>query len=146
MHPSVPITISCAIISYIIFRLTRPKTTRICFVGPHSTGKTRALLSLLALTNSTVATLSNHKVLYKDKEVFEIVPNERKSDFAERYGLNASDKFVFFLKNEEEMETFPDCKDFNMTFVMWKKSDKERKGVVYLDESRENLRNLVIKL
>lgn len=147
MPISIIIAILCVIAAYMVFLVTRPRAVRICFVGPHSTGKTASLLSLLGLDNKTVTTLASHKVIYNNKEIFEIVPDESSKDFAEKYQLNASDKFVFFVKNEEEMDSFPDCSAFDIVFVMWKRTDdKKRKDVVYLDESRERLKELVAKM
>lgn len=146
---SLPILIAifCVIFAYVLFLLTKQKNSRICFVGPHSTGKTISLLSLLGAENKTVTTLVDHRIFYKNREIFEIVPNDKTNDFPEKYQLNSNDKFVFFVKNEEEVESFPDCSDFNITFVMWKKTEeKKRKDIVYLEESREKLKNLVLNI
>lgn len=140
------ITIFLVAIAYAIFFFTRPKTVRICFVGPHSTGKTVSLLSLLDLNNKTVTTLSNHRILYKNKEIFELVPDESSEDFTRRFHINPDDKFVFFLKNEEELEAFPDCTPFDVTFVLWKKSEEKCKDVLYLQESSDKLKELISKL
>ncbi|ELA42021.1 uncharacterized protein VICG_00868 [Vittaforma corneae ATCC 50505] len=147
MPISIIIAILCVIVAYMAFLVMRPKDVRICFVGPHSTGKTVSLLSLLGLDNKTVTTLASHRVIYKNKEIFELVPDESNRDFVDKYQLNPNDKFVFFVKNEEEIDSFPDCSGFDIVFVMWKKTkDKKRKDLIYLDESREKLKDLILKM
>lgn len=141
------VTILCLFMAYALFFLFSKKQTRICFVGPHATGKTQAMLSLLGIENKTVTTISNHRIIYKDIEIFELVPDDNVLDFTKKFHLDTENKFIFFVKNLEEIEAFPDCSLFNITFVLWKKTDiKKRKDVVYLEESRENLRDLIIKL
>lgn len=145
---SIPIliTICLVLLGYAVFFFTRPKTVRICFVGPHSTGKTVSLLSLLNLNNKTVTTLSNHRILYKNKEIFELIPDDSSEDFIRKFHINPEDKFVFFLKNEEELEAFPDCSPFDVTFVLWKKSEEKSREVLYLQEDSDRLKELISKL
>lgn len=147
MHIELLITVLCVTLVYILFLATRKKNSKLFFVGPRSTGKTLALLSLLGLENKTVTTLSNHRIMYKNVEIFEVVPEDQAVDFAKKFRLNTEDKFIFFLKNMEELDSFPDLTEFDITFVMWKKTtEKAKKNVVYLEESREKLRDLIVKL
>ncbi|KAM0681356.1 hypothetical protein GINT2_000556 [Glugoides intestinalis] len=147
MHIELIITLLCVSLLYFVFLATRKKSSKLFFVGPRSTGKTLALLSLIGLENKTVTTLSSHRIMYKNVEIFEVVPDDQVVDFAKKFGLNKDDKFIFFLKNLEELESFPDLKEFDITFVMWKKTaEAPRKNIIYLEESREKLRDLIVKI
>lgn len=133
-------------VRYLVRNVKRP-ASKICFVGPHGTGKTVSILNLLGLSNRTVTTLADHKILYNGREIVELVPDNSTQDFLRKFHLTSDDKFVFFVKNEEEMDAFPDCSPFNVVFVMWKKTEnRSRNDLVYLGESREKLRDLVLKL
>lgn len=124
-----------------------PKLSKIYFVGPHSTGKTEALLKIAGSDNKTVTTLVDHKVLFKGKELVELIPNDDTNDFIKKFRLNQHDAFIFFIKNEQELSSFPDLTNFKIKFAMWKKaSDKTDQNVIYLDESRDNLLNLINKM
>lgn len=136
--------VSICILLYSRFKRSHPK---IFFIGPHGTGKTSSILSLLGLTNKTVTTLSNHRVIYKNREIIELVPDDETMDFMSKFHLNTSDTYVFFVKNEEEIDEFPDVSPFKIKFVLWKKMEvKNRKDLIYLEESSKNLRDLIVGL
>lgn len=142
------IFISLVVIILASFFLGRLKKSPkiIFFVGPHGTGKTLSMLNLLDLPNKTVTTTVNHKIIYKNKEIYELVPSDDITDFFRKFHITADDNFVFFVKNEEEIDTFPDCSPFQITFVIWKKVDKKsRKDLVYLDESKEKLKDFLAR-
>lgn len=135
------------VLTYIILKYFRKTKKRIYFVGPHGTGKTASILDLLGLSKSTVTTLSNHSIVYKGREITELVPDDDTHDFLKKFSLNTSDNYIFFIKNEEEVNEFPDCTPFKVKFVMWKKvENKLRKDIIYLDESRERLIDLILKV
>lgn len=141
------VTILIIILVRFLIRSIKRPAPRIYFVGPHGAGKTASILSLLGFSNNTVTTLSDHKVLYNGREIVELVPDDSTQDFLRKFHLNSDDRFVFFVKNEEEMDVFPDCSPFHVTFAMWKKTGSKPRGdLVYLEESREKLRDLVLKL
>lgn len=141
------VAILVIVLAQVLAKGTWRQTAKIYFVGPHGTGKTVSILSLLGLSSETVTTLSDHKVLYNNREIVELIPDDTTQDFIRRFHLNSDDRFVFFVKNEEEMDAFSDCSPFNVTFVMWKKTEsKSRSDLVYLEESQERLRDLVLRL
>lgn len=135
------------LITYIFVKNIRKPNKKIFFVGPHNTGKTTSILQLLGLSKSTVTTLSNHSIIYKGREITELVPDDETHDFLKKFSLNLDDTYIFFVKNEEEMNDFPDCTPFKVKFVMWKKvENKQRKDIIYLDETREKLIDLILKI
>lgn len=141
------VAILVIVLARLLVRARWQSTAKIYFVGPHGSGKTVSILNLLGFSSETVTTLSDHRVLYNNKEIVELVPDGATQDFLRKFHINADDKFVFFVKNEEEMDAFPDCSPFNVTFVMWRKTEsRSRSDLVYLEESREKLRDLVLKL
>lgn len=141
------VTFLLVILVFLIYLARKPKQSKLYFVGPHSTGKTAAMLCLSGLESKTVTTLVDHKTLYKDKEITELVPYDDTNDFIKKFRLNEHDIFIFFVKNEQELESFPDLSNFKIKFVMWIKNDeKNNKNIVYLDESKENLINLMNSL
>lgn len=138
------VTVLIGVITLVIFLMRSSQAKQIFFVGPHSTGKTEAILALQGLSNSTVTTLASHKIILKDMEVYEIVPKDTEEAFIEKFGLNKEDSFVFFLKNAEEIEEFPDLSGIQVEFVIWKKNvNKNNKNVIYLEESKDNLIKLL---
>lgn len=142
----IPILVSILLILlvFLLFMARRPRQSVLYFTGPHSTGKTAAILCLLGIPNKTVTTLSDHRIFFKNKEIIEIVPDDNTNEFIKKFRLNKQDKFVFFVKNEQEFESFPDLSIFNISFVLWEKTEeRNNKRLFYLNESREKLENLV---
>lgn len=134
--------------SLFLFWMRRSSHRHVCFVGPHASGKTTALLKLADLDNKTVTSLRNFTVRLKNVDISEIVPNESAIDFTTRFSINPFDRFIFFIKNEEEMKFFPDCSVFDITFVMWFKdteSARSEQDVIYLDENPDELKSLILK-
>jgi len=131
------------IVSILVKGLKRaPKP--VYFVGPHGSGKTVSILSLQSLPNKTVTTTINHKIFYKNREIYELVPDDSAQDFFRKFHINPDGNYVFFVKNEEELDSFPDCSPYNITFVIWKKVEtKSRKDLIYLDESPEQLKKVI---
>ena len=83
----------------------------------------------------------------KNKEITELVPNDSTNEFEKKFRLNNQDTFVFFIKNEQEYDSFPELSETKIKFVMWKKTnDKSHKNIIYLDESRDNLIKLINSL
>lgn len=141
------VTIALIILVILIYLIRKPTQSRICFVGPHCSGKTSAMLSLAGIPNKTVTTLADHQIVFKNKEILEIVPDDSTNDFIKKFRLSEGETYVFFVKNEEEFESFPDLSGFKIIFVLWQKEDeKTGKNLTYLDESKEKLAQLLSSL
>lgn len=144
------ITITATIAAIIIGALLFTPATarkRVYFVGPHCSGKTESIASILALKNPTVPSLSPHTVVANGVEIVDTVQKNLSYDFINKFHINTVDTFLFFVKNEEEMGSFPDLEPFKVKFVMWrrpKNSSKERvSNLVYLEESPDKLVKLI---
>lgn len=126
--------------AWMVMLQRRTPARRIHFVGPHCAGKTEATARLLGLPNRTVPTLGSHTTRLGQTEIVECVQDDLTPDFVNRFHINGTDRFIFFVKNEEEMRLFPDLTGFDVRFVMWKKMDeKKNTNLIYLDESVNNL-------
>ena len=91
------ITSLLVIFAILIYLIRKPNNSKIYFVGPHSTGKTESLLSLNNIESKTVTTLADHKIIFKNKEITELVPNDSTNEFEKKFRLNNQDTFVFFI-------------------------------------------------
>ncbi|KAI5179496.1 hypothetical protein PAEPH01_2668 [Pancytospora epiphaga] len=117
---------------------------RVYFVGPHCSGKTESIVRLLSLDNRTVPTIGSHTTMLHGVEVVDCAPNDLSRDFVNKFNINNIDRFIFFVKNEEEMSFFPDLSEFDVKFVMWKKADKkDNPRLIYLDESPNKILSLI---
>lgn len=125
---------------WLILSYNQRPARRIHFVGPHCAGKTEATARLLGLPNRTVPTLGSHTTRVGQTEIVECVQDDLTPDFVNRFHINGTDRFIFFVKNEEEMRLFPDLTGFDVKFVMWRKMpEKKSTNLTYLDESVSNL-------
>ncbi|KAI4292450.1 hypothetical protein PAPHI01_1724 [Pancytospora philotis] len=122
----------------------RKSHRRVYFVGPHCSGKTESIARLLGLGNPTVSSLTSNSFVVGRTEIVECLQDNLSQDFVNKFHINPIDKFVFFVKNEEEMGFFPDLTGFDICFVMWRKCpNKISTQLVYLDEDHSKLAALI---
>ncbi|KAL6120321.1 hypothetical protein NUSPORA_02963 [Nucleospora cyclopteri] len=132
------------------FQRKKMKVKRVFFVGPRGTGKTSAICDIL-LNNvpseqmepvmRMVPTLEQHTAKINNLEIVECTATDDKNDL-KKFHINGRDKFIFFVKNEDEV--FPALDGFDVHFVIWKKmKEHHRKDLTYLDESGVKLIDLL---
>lgn len=142
-------TFLALLIGWLILRnSSKKRTKKVYFVGPHCSGKTLSIAKLMNIPNKTVTTLSDSRVLINSTEVIECVQNDFTQDFVSKFHINSLDRFIFFVKNEEEMRLFPDLSGFDVKFVMWKKTEQKKESeknpnIIYLQESVDKLIPLI---
>lgn len=138
------IVTALALLFAILLRIRRRRHKKIYFIGPHCSGKTSSIVKLLNLPNNTVSTLCTHRTIVGNTEIIELVQNDLSKDFINKFHINGIDQFIFFVKNEEELDYFPNLDGFDVKFVKWLKSEsKSRKNLIYLDEDPKRLRSLL---
>lgn len=142
---SVLLAVVAAIITTVLFTTRRGgRKPKVKFIGPHCSGKTSAIFRLCGIDGSTVPTLGQHSYMYDGLEIVECPPSEA-SDFFIRFHIEPGSRHVFFVKNEEDLQHFPDLTGYNIVFVTWRRMEGSRgaKNQVCLDESADKLRQLV---
>ncbi|EQB60306.1 hypothetical protein NAPIS_ORF02136 [Vairimorpha apis BRL 01] len=128
-------TIGLIIVLTIIFILLRKKakTKKIIFIGLRSSGKTKVINYLEKVSCKTVPTLKAYEIKYKGIDI-------REELYHKDYIFTKEYKYIFFLKNEDEIFAL---KDYNITFVMFKTSNRIINNITYFNDDPSYIEKLL---
>ena len=121
------------------------RVSRVLFVGPRGSGKTEAIARLLNKPNETLPTLGTHKYRYNGVEIEE-VPPVKSPEFFHSFGFGVDARNIFFVRNIQEVQDYPDVDGLDVTYVLWKRQAPPAEkipNIVLLDESSAKLAALL---